>query len=149
MLAAKELGGLSYKHIYTIFTDSAYRYTPLNSLTQSFIYHFFNLNPFGYHMVSWILHGLNAGLLFLIIRKLLVLSLAIQESNKRVHWQINIVASLTTLFWAIHPLRVEPVAWAAASAHNNLSFSYLFQSYFILKQQPLNIIQSDICVCLD
>ena len=109
------LGGLSLDRIYWAFTDvdSTMRYIPLSLLTWSSIYHFFGLNPFGYHMVNWILHGLSSGVLFLIIRKILLLSPSSIQNNACVNpWYINIVASIATLCWALHPLRVEPVAWA-------------------------------------
>jgi hypothetical protein len=130
MIINTKSGGLSFKNIYLAFADfdSMSRYNPLNSLSQSAIYHFFHLNPFGYHLVSWLFHGLSSGLLFLIIRKIMLLSLTIQSDNKKVHRHINIVASLATLFWALHPLRVEAVAWAAAAGHNQALFFLLLST---------------------
>ena len=48
------------------------RYNPLTLLGWSITYHFFKLNPFWYHLGNWLLHGLNASLVFLVLRKLLV-----------------------------------------------------------------------------
>ena len=79
------LGGLSLERIYWAFTDidSMMRYNPLTLLSWSANYHFGGLNPFGYHMVNWLLYGLNSGVLFLIIRKILLLSPLTIQNNTR------------------------------------------------------------------
>lgn len=130
MFMNRKLGGLSFKNFYLAFTDfdSMNRYGPLNSLSQLAMHHFFHLNPLGYHLVNWLFHGLSSGLLFLIIRKILLLSLTIKNNTQSVHWSINISALLATLCWALHPLRVEPVAWAAASGHNQALFFLLLST---------------------
>lgn len=115
-----KLRGLSFQRIGLIFTDlnSMNRYVPLFFLTQNIIYHFYHLNAFVYHMVNWLVYGLNAGLLFLLIRKMMLISLKTQGDNRKVHQQINIAATLATLLWALHPLRVETVALASNLTHN-------------------------------
>jgi protein O-mannosyl-transferase len=52
--------------------------------------------PWGYHLTNVILHAANAGLLFLVLRAL-----------TGAFWRSVIVA----LLFAVHPLRVESVAW--------------------------------------
>ncbi len=109
------LGGLSFDRIYWAFTDvdSMMRYNPLTLLSWSATYHFFGLDPFGYHLVNWLFHAFSSGILFLIIRNILLhFSATIPNNNCKQYWYINISASIATLCWAIHPLRVEPVAWA-------------------------------------
>ncbi len=130
------LGALSFKRIYWAFTDvdSMMRYNPLTLLSWSATYHFFGLNPFGYHLVNWLLHGLSSGVLFLIIRKILLLSpLTIQKNTHKGHWYINITASLATLFWALHPLRVEPVAWATDRTYCQAVFFLLLSTLCYIK----------------
>ena len=127
------LTGLSLQNIYLAFTTSLGRYAPLSILTRNAIYDYFHLNPFGYHLVSWLLHGLSSGLLFLIIRKILLLSLTIQSDNRKVHRHINIAASLAALFWALHPLRVESVAWISSSGHNQALFLSLLSTLCYLE----------------
>jgi Tfp pilus assembly protein PilF len=58
----------------------------------------YGLNPIGHHFTSALLHSLNAALLFLALRSL---------TGSR--WRSLAVAVL----FAIHPLRVESVAWIA------------------------------------
>ncbi len=58
----------------------------------------FGLNPWGHHLTNVVLHALNAGLVFAL---LLLLTGAT--------WRSLMVAAL----FALHPLRVESVAWVA------------------------------------
>ncbi len=95
-----------------IFTDTTYmwRYQPLCWLTWSAIYKSFGFQPFYFHLIILLLHGLNAGLVFLLIRRLLILGCPaslIKSPN-----QISICAALGAALWAVHPLRVETTAWA-------------------------------------
>jgi protein O-mannosyl-transferase len=58
----------------------------------------FGLNPWGHHLTSVLLHGLNAGLIF-----------ALLQQMTGATWRSLLVAAL----FAVHPLRVESVAWVA------------------------------------
>ncbi|MBN1363762.1 MAG: hypothetical protein JW976_03060 [Syntrophaceae bacterium] len=124
------IGRLSFERICWAFTDvdSTMRYIPLTLLSWISTYNLWELNPLGYHLLNWLLHGLSSGLLFLIIRKILLLSFKVTNDNREVHLQINIVAVLTTLFWALHPLRVEPVAWVTDLAYCQAVFFILFST---------------------
>lgn len=57
------------------------------------------LDPLGFHLTSVLLHALNAALLYLLARRLLPAGRA--------------AAAFAALFWALHPLRVESVAWVS------------------------------------
>ena len=73
-------------------------------------------NPAPFHATNVILHALSAVLLFLLLRSLLALScppsppsLFIRHSSL-----VTIIPPfLLALLWALHPLRVESVAWVA------------------------------------
>jgi tetratricopeptide (TPR) repeat protein len=56
------------------------------------------LNPRAFHLTNVLLHAANAGLLFLALRRLTVATAA---------------AAATALLFAVHPLRVESVAWVS------------------------------------
>jgi len=136
MLMNSKLGGLSFKRIYQAFTDfdSMNRYNPLITINQGILYDFFHFNPLGYHLINWIFHGLSSGLLFLIIRKILLRSsLKIQDNIESFNRRVNIAALLATLCWALHPLRVEPVAWAATAGHNQALFFLLLSTLLYMK----------------
>jgi hypothetical protein len=66
------------------------------------------LNPVGYHLTNNALHALNAGLFFLISLALLKPIKSHNLGGNRVYY----CSLLAALLFAIHPLRVESVAWA-------------------------------------
>jgi len=73
-------------------------YQPLTILSYLLDYQLFKLNPFGYHLTNLILHSFNSLLVFWLIYLL----------------SGNIgVSFLTAILFAIHPLRVESVAWVS------------------------------------
>jgi tetratricopeptide (TPR) repeat protein len=71
---------------------------PLTLLSHAFDCQLYGLQPRGHHLTSILLHGINAALLFLLLRRL-----------TSALWRSLFVA----LFFAWHPLRVESVAWIA------------------------------------
>jgi tetratricopeptide (TPR) repeat protein len=69
-------------------------------------YQFFGLNPLGHHSVSVLIHIVNALLLFLILRNVTDSTSSPQAGTI---WASAFVAAV----FALHPLQVESVAWAA------------------------------------
>lgn len=92
----RELSGANLKKIFSEVYFANYQ--PLHILSYAIEYHFFKLNPAGYHGVSLVMHLVNVALVFFFIRKL---------SSSAV------IAIITTLLFAINTLHVESVAWAA------------------------------------
>lgn len=64
--------------------------------------------PGVHHAVNVVLHALNAVLLF---RLLLLLARGRSSADRPLPRASLVVVILATAFWALHPLRVEPVAW--------------------------------------
>jgi hypothetical protein len=93
-----------------MFTDVRYnpRYMPLTWLDWALTYRLVGLRPFAYHLGSVLLHAANALLLFGLIRRFQRLD----SSGAPEPAHVSLAAALGTLFWAIHPLRAEPVGWA-------------------------------------
>lgn len=96
------------KHTFTSYVQGNYH--PLTMLTFCLEYQKFKLNPKPYHLHNLILHLLNA---------LLVLYLIWLLTKQK--W----VAFITALLFAIHPMHVESVAWAAERKDVLYSFFYL------------------------
>jgi hypothetical protein len=66
------------------------------------------LDPRPYHFTNNLLHAINAALVFLLAQRLLNLSVVGRQSAIAV-----LLGSIAAaLFFSIHPLRVESVAWA-------------------------------------
>jgi protein O-mannosyl-transferase len=83
---------------------------PLTWMTYSLDYVFWGMNPFGYHLSSLLIHAANAVLFYFVSLRLLRLSV----SSSNVSWQlpIRLAAGFAALFFSLHPLQVEVVAWA-------------------------------------
>ena len=111
----QDVRALDWPHLQAMFTNvqRAQRYMPLGWMSYAVDQHFFGLNPFTYHLGNYLLHTLNGLLVFLLLRRLL------QAAAGRAALEENPVAGtvapfLGALWWAWHPLRVEPVAWSSA-----------------------------------
>ena len=83
-------------------------YTPLAWLSYAIDYAVWGLNPVGYHLSNILFHALNAVLFFRL--SLLLLRSIFPDEKPRL---IEIGAIVAALSFAVHPLRVESVAWAA------------------------------------
>jgi Flp pilus assembly protein TadD len=98
-----------------MFTDSEYmrRYLPLGWLRWALDYQLYGPGPRSFHIGNLILHLADAGLLFLIIRRIfrMVPSVPVPEP-----WPAA-AAAVGALSWAIHPLRVETVSWISTGQY--------------------------------
>src|SRR2546427_5342111 len=82
---------------------------PLTWMTVGLDYVVWRMNALGYHLTSLVLHATNALLFYFVVRRML--RLALPWSIERRH-ALGVCAGFTALLFAIHPLRVESVAWA-------------------------------------
>ncbi len=83
---------------------------PLNWLSHALVCHFFGLDPAAHHAANVVLHGINAFLVFLLFAATLRLIRTRSSPGDSSIWYI-LTAAMGALFWAIHPLHVESVAW--------------------------------------
>jgi protein O-mannosyl-transferase len=123
-----------------MFTDveSVQRYKPLNWLLWRLVGDWFGLNPVAYHAINIVLHSANTVLLFHVISRFLR-----SRSNLNTHptWILQLGAVAGALAWALHPLRVEPVAWISGAGYP-LSTSFgliavlLFQHHLQTPRRP-------------
>src|SRR5712691_11745291 len=102
--------GLAWTHLRWMWTTTHMGpYIPLTWMTLGLDYLLWSMNPVGYHLTSLLLHAANAVVFFFLVRRLL--TLALPSPAERGH-ALAISAGLAALVFAIHPLRVESVAWA-------------------------------------
>mgnify|MGYP001561872141 CR=1 FL=1 len=80
-------------------------YQPLTWLSFGCDYRLWGLDPAGYHLANLLLHALAAVLFYGVCARLLKAA-GVKEEEERV-W----AAVAGALFFAVHPLRVESVAW--------------------------------------
>jgi len=98
--------GLSPAHLRWMFTTvHGGHYQPLSWVSLALDYRAWGMNPFGYHLTSVLLHAVNALLIYFLIRALL------RRTDTR---HVGAAALAGALFFALHPLRVESVAWVTA-----------------------------------
>ncbi|HWZ12772.1 MAG TPA: hypothetical protein VNX22_06485, partial [Acidobacteriaceae bacterium] len=102
--------GLTWETVKWAFTtyDQA-NWAPLSWLSHALDCELFGLNPAGHHLVSVLIHAANAILLFLLL-----------QSITGFRGRSLMVAAL----FALHPVNVESVAWAA-ERKNVLSMLFL------------------------
>lgn len=103
--------GLGWAQVRWMFTTFHMgHYQPLSWITFALDYLIWGSDPFGYHLTNLILHATNAVLFYLLCRFLLsrVFSLARDGQPQG----LSLAAGLAAFLFAVHPLRVESVAWA-------------------------------------
>jgi len=105
-----DIKSLSVKNIAAIFS-SFYNanYHPFTTLSYAIEYSLFGLNAKPYHIINLLIHLLNVFMVFRLIKKI---------SGKAE------VALLVALFFGIHPMHVESVAWI--SERKDLLYSFFF-----------------------
>ena len=131
--------GLTAENLRWMFTDfeQAIRYKPLAWLAWALVHEVFGLNSFGYHLANVLLHCANAGLLFFLLRRLLKCGMRNAECGMESATWLDACAALGTLLWAVHPLRVEPVAWVTGLPyHLALCFALLATLFYLGANAP-------------
>ena len=107
---------------------------PLTWVTYGLDYVLWGMNPSGYHLTNLILHVGNALLVYFIATRLLCLAVP-PAAEERLGIRIGAVS--VALLFAVHPLRVESVAWAS-ERHNLLSgFFYLLAVLVYLRHAEI------------
>src|SRR5216117_3621169 len=100
--------GLGWIHLWWMWTTHLGHYIPLTWMTLGLDYLLWGMNPLGYHLTNLLLHAANAVVFFFVVRRLL--TLALPSPSERGH-ALAVSAGVAALVFAIHPLRVESVAW--------------------------------------
>jgi protein O-mannosyl-transferase len=91
--------GLTLGNVRWAFrSDYAGNWHPVTWLSHMLDCQMFGLNSWGHHLTSLLLHALNAGLVFVLLQLMTGAT-----------WRSLLVAAL----FALHPLRVESVAWVS------------------------------------
>ena len=99
--------GLGWSQLRWMFTTVHHsHYIPVTWLTFGADYLVWGMNPVGYHLTSLALHAGSAVVLYLVAQRLLGLASGAPALACRLG------AAATALFFGVHPLRVESVAWA-------------------------------------
>jgi hypothetical protein len=119
-----DIKGFTAGNIAKVFSSTyVSNYQPVTMLTYMIEHSFFKLNPSVYHTTNMILHIINAFLIFVLFRAI-----------SRHH----VTALLVGLLFAIHPMRVESVAWIAERKDVLYAFFFLLSLLFYVKYMNKN-----------
>jgi protein O-mannosyl-transferase len=101
------LGQFTYARVAWAFHDDTFmpRYMPLGWLQLMAAFELGGLGRGAFHVFNLVLHAANAALFLLVLRRLLARVAPTYGGSE-------LCAGLLAAVWAVHPLRVEPVAWA-------------------------------------
>jgi tetratricopeptide (TPR) repeat protein len=98
--------GLGAAQLRWMFTVMSGHYMPVTWLTHGLDYVLWGMRPAGYHAVSLLLHALAAAAAYFVALRVLGAAVAPEPRGA-----LRFAAAVAALLFAVHPLRVESVAW--------------------------------------
>ena len=111
---------LSSHHLYDfIITPISGNYHPLTMLSLALNYRMSGMDPASYHWLNLLFHLANTALVFVFLRRL----------TKDKFWTV----AATALFFGIHPMHVESVAWISERKDVLYTFFYLIALILYLR----------------
>jgi tetratricopeptide (TPR) repeat protein len=122
--------GLNWRGVVWAFTHiHSHNWHPLTTMSHMLDCQLFGLKPGAHHFVNVLLHSVTAVLLFLLLEQL-----TRSPSRTRTIWRSAFVAAV----FAIHPLRVESVAWISERKDvlSGLFFVLTLLAYFYYTRKP-------------
>ena len=119
----RSLDWWNIKRIFTYVKGSTYQ--PVRVLSYAFDYHFWKLNPVGYHITNILFYVLTCIMVFFTLRHL---SASLRDNAS--HASHERVALFGSLLFAAHPVHVEAVTWLAA--RKEVLQGFLFFLAFLL-----------------
>lgn len=117
--------GLAWSHIHWMWTSHLMnRYIPITWMTLGLDYNIWGLEPLGYHLTNILWHAANAVIFYFLAMALF--RRAIPEDSIAMRARIPVGALFAAIIFALHPLRVESVAWVTERRDLVSGFFYLF-----------------------
>ena len=98
--------GLGPAQLSWMFTVMSGHYMPLTWLSHGLDYVLWGMRPAGYHAVNVLLHALTAAAAYVVALRVLAAAVAPEPRAA-----LRVGAAVAALVFALHPLRVESVAW--------------------------------------
>jgi tetratricopeptide (TPR) repeat protein len=111
----KYIKALNVQNISDIFIPGVVgAYQPVRTLSYALDYHFWKLNPIGYHITNICCHAWSTLLVYLIAYALA---------------RNLLIAYLSSIFFAVHPIHVEAVTWLSGR-RDVLSVAFALVSFY-------------------
>jgi hypothetical protein len=98
--------GLGPAQLGWMFSVRSGHYMPLTWLTHGLDYVLWGMHPGGYHLINVLLHGLATVAAYFVALRLFAAAVGTEPL-----WARRFAAAIAALLFAVHPLRVESVAW--------------------------------------
>ncbi|MDE2313706.1 MAG: tetratricopeptide repeat protein, partial [Elusimicrobia bacterium] len=131
LLANFHYRGLGWTQLHWMLTTTfGGCYQPLAWLSYALDYSIWGLNPLGFHLTNLALHAIGAVLFYFAAARLLRAG-APEAGADRVSW----AAAFAALFFAVHPLRAESVAWITERRDVLSGVFYLACLLFYLRRE--------------
>jgi protein O-mannosyl-transferase len=123
--------GLGLRNLRWMFTNVLMgHWIPVTWLTLGLDYTLWGMNPFGYHLTSNVLHAVNVALVYAVCLRLLA-----TPGWTDLHRRAG--AATAALFFGLHPLRAESVAWVTERRDVlSMAFFLLAILLYLRAQQP-------------
>lgn len=140
---------LNSENIVWMFTSTGHasNWHPLTWLSHAIDYSLWGLNPGMHHLTNIILHCINTLWIFFFTIVILIIAKrgkvpANNDDNPLLSLYFLVAAAITALFFGIHPIHVESIAWASERKDVLCAFfvlpcyiSYLFYASSLKKGQ--------------
>ena len=127
------IGWLQLQWMAASFESGAYQ--PLLWLTYSLDYMLWWMDPFGFHLTSLLLHASSAVVFYHVALRLISLAPTSEAPERAM--TAEIAGALAALLFALHPLRIESVAWASGRADILAALFFLLSTYGYLRANQL------------
>lgn len=128
--------GFSAENLRWMFTTFHMgHYQPLTWVSLAADHALWGMNPRGYHTTNLLLHGISAAMVFLIARSIL----RRLTSSTAGGMAISLGAAAAGLLFALHPLRVESVAWITERRDVLSSCLLLVCLWMYLRTRPYDV----------
>lgn len=102
--------GLGPAQLRWMFTNLEGHYLPLTWLSFGVDYQLWGMNPVGYHLTNLVLHVATTIAFYALAARLLALVFELPDRARPP--SLYVAAAVAAALFALHPLRVESVAWA-------------------------------------
>lgn len=97
-------------------------YRPIVSTSYNIDYAIWGLNPFGFHLTNIIIHLIATLILFRLLQLIFV-----KQKN------VNLIALLGTLIFAVHPIHTEAVSWVSGRTDSFFTIFFFASFLYYLK----------------